>query len=69
MKNAEKTEEPLEVEAIPVRVRPETVEKLQADVIALEEDASDKQKTIDKLQLDISALTGRVEVLEATIIP
>ena len=55
MKKAERTEKPIKVEVIPIRVQPATVAKLQTDVIALEKDVADKQKVIDKLQTDVTA--------------
>ncbi len=76
MKNAERTEKPLNVEVIPIRVRPAVVAKLQADVTALEKDVADKQKVIDKLKNDVTTqqqvaadLDVRIENLEAVIVP
>ena len=54
MKKAERIEKPLNVEVIPIRIRPAAVAKLQTDVIALEKDVADKQKVIDKLKDDVT---------------
>ena len=54
MEKAERTEKPLNVEVIPIRVRLAAVAKLQADVTALEKDVADKQKVIDKLKNDVT---------------
>ncbi len=57
------------IEIIPVVVKPETVEKLQADVAVLAQDSIGKQKAIDKLQFDLALQNEKIENLEATINP
>jgi predicted nucleic acid-binding Zn-ribbon protein len=76
MKNPEVIEKPINVEVIPVRVKPATVAKLRTDVTALEKDVADKQKEIDKLKTDVAAqqqvsvdLEQRIGNLEAVIVP
>ena len=64
MKSAEIIEKPINVEVIPRRVNPATVEKLQADVVALEKDVAAKQKVIDKLRTDIDTQEQRITNLE-----
>ena len=64
MKRARTNEKPLKTEVIPVRVKPETVAKLQADVVVLEKDVADKQVIIDKLQADIGLQNDRITNLE-----
>lgn len=64
MKSAEIIEKSTKVEVIPRRVKPETVLKLQADVIALKKDVADKQKVIDKLQTDMILQDERIGNLE-----
>lgn len=51
-------------EVILIRVKPQTVRKLQADVIALKQNNSDKQTTINKLQEDITILKEKMDKLE-----
>ena len=51
------------------RVKPEAVEKLQADVAALELDVALKQKIIDKLQTDLGKQDARLKAVEAVITP
>ena len=43
----------MDVEVILRRVKPETVQKLQVDGVALEKDVLAKQKAIEKLQSDL----------------
>ncbi len=76
MKKAERTENPLNVEVIQVRVMPATVAKLKADVTALEKDVADKQKVIDKRKADLATqqqvsadMDVRIGNLEAVIVP
>ncbi len=64
MKSAEIIEKPIDVEVIQRRVKPETVEKLRADVTAMEKDIADKQKVIDKLQTNVTLQDGRIKSLE-----
>ncbi len=59
----------IKTEVIPVRVKLETVEKLQADVIVLEKDVSEKQKVINKLQADVALQEERLESLEGLVNP
>lgn len=64
MKPAEVIEKPINVEVIPRRVNPAIVEKLQADVVALEKDVGAKQKVIDKLRTDVDSQEQRISGLE-----
>jgi hypothetical protein len=64
-----KTKVPIKAEVIPVTVKP-------AEVAALKQDVSDKQKVIDKLQTDLTAqqqvttdLEVRLNAVEVIIIP
>lgn len=63
-------------EVRPVRVKPETVEKLRTDLATLENNVANKQKVIDKLQSDLIAqqedtviLEERIENLESVVTP
>ncbi len=69
VRRAEIIEKPIKVEVIPRRVKPETVLKLQADVIALEKDVADKRIVINKLQTDIGLQDERIKDLENVVTP
>ena len=68
MKKAERIEKPLNVEVIPVRIMPATVENLRTDVTALAKDAGDKQKVIDKLEANLAAQQQTSTSLEQRIV-
>ncbi len=59
----------MKTEVILRRVKPEAVEKLQAEVAALELDVAEKQKIIDKLQTDLGKQDVRLKAVENTITP
>jgi hypothetical protein len=57
----------MKTEVITRRVKPGAVDKLQAEVAALEADGAKKQKMIDTLQADLGEQNVRLEAVEAII--
>ena len=68
MKLAEVIEKPIEVTVRTRRVSPTEFKSAQDNIVALEQDVSDKQKAIEKLQSDFNDQLLTITGLEERIV-